>query len=130
MGVDIDAKLIFGYAVSYEKLNKYLIDLKIGSCLNEPGEYTKQCYCGKCCWNLNLLPKGIHIIQAHPYYDCSNSECNYFISLLPSGQYKLSDIKKITDEQINSLKEFAKQFMYDPNIELGEPKIMAVPNVW
>jgi hypothetical protein len=138
MGVNTDAKLIFGWEIDCCTLDSFLIDNQVGTC---DGEYTvvdgevdvdgSQCTCGVgYCWDAAKipLPQGLTIVYANPYYDCEFEDRRCFISLFRCDGGCIETIDEfIQDEsRVNAAKNFAKKL----GSTCDEPALMAVPHVW
>lgn len=138
MGVDVSAKLVFGWEVDYEKLNKFLVDSKVGSC---GGDYKTaddgtvsikhQCYCIEDCWeNTDNIPKDITIVKASPYYDADTRACYFFVSLINDNMScGIDEVTKIINnkELIVKAKEFVEKL---GGSTLSGPKLSAEAHVW
>lgn len=147
MGIDYDSKLIYGYEIDYEKLVKYLIENKAGTCdgyykdepeakdakkediidIDNKKTYRMQCLCGtKHCWKNLKLPEGVYITYSSPYYDCPPEDSNCYIRLNSTDYMTREELLSIKDETIQAAKELA--------IKLGttdkEPSIFSAVHIW
>ncbi len=129
MGVDYTTKLVFGWEVNFEKVIKYLIDNKVGSCSSEnPVEQNEQCMCGTdYCWDKTKFPDNVYIIAANPSFDCSHENKRYFLSL--SSEKNLLNYSFIKNMDI-SIIEKAKEFAIMLGAEDKEPEIISVIHIW
>lgn len=124
MGIQTEAKFIYGWEIEYFKLEKYLKENNVGSCSDD-----EQCLCGfEYCWEgqESKFPEGCHVICAGEYYDIPKSEYRCFISLISdnpsvSKLYELS----INKDLLSNLSKFSKKLGSDKE----EPKIYTVVNI-
>src|SRR4030042_6376806 len=111
MGIDCDAKLVFGWQVNYAKVVVYLQKYKGGSCNGDDS----QCFCGDDCWENRAalpLPAEFTFKSCSPYYDCPNAKRNIFLTL------ELKDGKSVA-ELATMLARANWDAAYQVAIELG-----------
>jgi len=127
MGIDYDSKLIFGWAIDYESLIKYLKENKADSC----GGEEHQCLCGPECWDTEsfIFNKSIFFVSTSPYFDCPSEECLIFISLTKSNLLSIEEITNIlkNKKHIASSKELVNKLGGDGS---GDPKIFSQLDIW
>ena len=135
MGIDYEHYLLFGWVVEYEVINKYLIELQIGTCdgdyiIDKNGEKSingYQCFCGNYCFDNTKLPDGIYIIKSSPSYDCDYEYCEYTISLI--RETKMFDLNDLDGLKNIAITDEIKKLLDDLKIN-GEPKLFSKLNVW
>jgi hypothetical protein len=66
---------------------------------------------------------GLYVDHASPYYDCGAEESVWFVSLTDSDELTLDELQAVDRA---SYYEFCAKF----GLDLGEPKVMALPHIW
>jgi hypothetical protein len=100
MGIDNSAKLIFGAVIPYPT------EFGIGG-----GDENEFVY------------PGLIIDHASPYYDCHAEDQVWFVSLTDSDELSLDELQAMDRAPYY---EFCARF----GLNLGEPKVMALPHIW
>ena len=86
MGIDYDAKIIYGW--HNDDIITFLKKNKASSCSRKDKDkwtVKTQCVCGPSCWqkeNTLFFPDNLFFVYTCPYYDADRTERFYFLSLI------------------------------------------------
>lgn len=116
MGIDYDARLVFGWQVDFKTIETFAQkhDLEIYDIEHE----------------VKIHFPGIYLVGANPYYDCGINKNIYYISLLEkyNKPVSLEDINKVSSENYEKTVAFMKNEL---EIEVSTPPVLqALPHIW
>jgi len=131
MGVEIDAKLVFGIVLTYIDI----INVLRKFCPNEENDNTliESFQDGNI--NISVQYKSLYLGLLYPYEDSDCEDWTYYVGIKLDDQLnERSTTDSLDIEELKKLMAYDKddltKFLIDNNLEVEEPTLMAIPHVW
>lgn len=130
MGIDNDAKLIFGWVIDYDDVVNYVKSEYSDKIDIDDIDEINSVICDN---NAIQIDDYVHIGRADPFYDCRLSQSTYFLALYEGTELSISNIIKYidlytnyTNNENNNYNKIVEKF------KLGnyQPRFISFPHIW
>lgn len=132
MGIDYDAKLVFGWILDNKQVQDKLAKLKDDSCCGR-----ERCLCEDClAERLPACPEGWQFVSCSPYFDCGYSDVTIALGAVFCQKSDWCQSRHVDQEQLlailnnEALLESGLKYALSLGSSREPAKLMALPHIY